>query len=393
MAAGEFVELKCVFVLTTLSVVLSACAELPSSGPTAKQIISASAPADEPSQYEVIDINVEVAEILRKSVRRASGSGFSELPLSPARGIGIGDSLSVTVFESSSGGLFSAKSQSDGTANGTPNVVFPPQTVDRTGTITVPYAGNISVVGLSPQQVQKKIESRLSKRAIEPQAIVTIVGNESRLVTVSGDVTKGGRVPLNTGNERLLDALALAGGPKGTAQDTYIKLTRGKSSGDMLLERLINSPQENVPLQPRDQIFVYSKPQKFVALGANLTNAEVKFESASLTLAEALGRAGGLNDERADPAGVFVFRYESVDVYHSIGGRAATGDREIPIVYRLDLKSPGGFLAAQRFPIIDKDVVYFANSPSTELSKFFLLIGRGFTASYGGVSTVTKLNP
>lgn len=393
MAAGEFVELKCVFVLTTLSVVLSACAELPSSGPTAKQIISSSAPADEPSQYEVIDINVEVAEILRKSVRRASGSGFSELPLSPARGIGIGDSLSVTVFESSSRGLFSAKSQSDGTSNGTPNVVFPPQTVDRTGTITVPYAGNISVVGLSPQQVQTKIESRLSKRAIEPQAIVTIVGNESRLVTVSGDVTKGGRVPLNAGNERLLDALAVAGGPKGTAQDTYIKLTRGKSSGDMLLERLINSPQENVPLQPRDQIFVYSKPQKFVALGANLTNAEVKFESASLTLAEALGRAGGLNDERADPAGVFVFRYESVDVYHSIGGRAATGDREIPIVYRLDLKRPGGFLAAQRFPIIDKDVVYFANSPSTELSKFFLLIGRGFTASYGGVSTVTKLNP
>lgn len=390
---GECVELKRVFVFTIISIAISACAELPSSGPTAKQIMSASVSVDQASSYEVIQINPEMAELLARSVHRNSGSGFADLSVSAARGIGVGDSLTITIFESSSGGLFSAKSQSDGTANGTPNLILPPQTVDRSGTISVPYAGAITVVGLSPQQVQKKIEGRLSKRAIEPQAIVTIVGNESRLVTITGDVNKGGRVPLNIGNERLLDAIAIAGGPRGTAEDTYIKLTRGKHETEMPMYSLINSPRDNVILQPRDQIYVYQKPQKFVALGANLTNAEVKFEAAGLTLAEALGRAGGLNDERADPAGVFVFRYENADVYRLIGGRAATGDKGVPIVYRLDLKKPGGFLAAQRFPIKDKDIVYFANSPSTELSKFFTLLGRGFTTSYSGVSTVAKLTP
>jgi polysaccharide biosynthesis/export protein len=392
--------LKRAFVLLKILIALSACAELPSSGPTAKQIMSeseivpsAALPAEKSSPYVVVDINPDLAERLAKSPHRSSGSGFATLARFAVRGIGVGDTMTITIFESSTGGLFSANSQVGGVAGGTPSVTLPPQTVDHAGTITVPYAGTIKVAGLSPQQVQRKIEGRLSKRAIEPQAIVTIVGNESRLVTVSGDVEKDGRVPLNIGNEKLLDALAVAGGPRGTSQDTYIKLTRGKSVREMPLESLVNSPSDNVALQPGDQIFVYQNPKTFVALGANLANAEVKFESASLTLAEAIGKAGGLNDDRADPAGVFVFRYENADDYSLVSGRSAQDNSEFPIVYRLDLRKSDGFISAQRFPMRDKDILYFSNSPSTELSKFLALLSVGISTTYNGVSTVAKLSP
>jgi polysaccharide biosynthesis/export protein len=391
--------LERVFILAMISTALSACVELPSSGPTARQIMSesklvesAATPADKSSPYVVVDINPLMAGRLAKSHLHPSGSRFASLTRSGTRGIGVGDTVTVTIFESSAGGLFGASTQVDGATSSAPNFTLPPQAVDRSGTITVPYAGAINVVGLSPQQVQKKIESRLSKRAIEPQVIVTIVGNESRLVTVTGDVEKGGRVPLNTGNEKLLDALAVAGGPRGTSQDTYIKLTRGRSVREMQMDSLVNSPSDNVALQPGDQIFVYQNPKTFVALGANLANAEVKFDAASLTLAEAIGRAGGLNDDRANPAGVFVFRYENADIYRSVSGLNSSGDKESPIIYRLNLKGPGGFIAAQRFPMRDKDVVFFSNSPSTELSKFLALLGAGFTTTYSGISTAAKLS-
>jgi polysaccharide biosynthesis/export protein len=370
------------------SFILAACSGLPSSGPTSKQILQASAPASTPSPYPVVDIDPHVADVVARFGGRGSSGRFSRLALTGSRGIGVGDSVAVTIFEASTGGLFAP--QTDADTGGAPRLNLPVQTVDRTGTISVPYAGSIQAAGRSPLQVQKAIEARLAKRAIEPQAIVTVVSNESRLVTVTGDVEKGGRVPLNGGGERVLDAVAVSGGARGAPHDAYVKLTRGGKSEDMLLQMLVNSPRDNVRLQAGDQIFVYQRPQKFVALGASTTNTEVDFAAERITLAEAIARAGGLDDRRADPAGVFIFRYEDAKAYAALLGEAAPGARQ-PIVYRLNLKQPNSLLAAQRFFIRDKDVVYFANSPSTELSKFLALIGSGIGVTSSGATTVIKV--
>ena len=45
-----------------------------------------------------------------------------------------------------------------------------------------------------------------------------------------------------------------------------------------------------------------------------------------MTLVEALAKAGGLQDQRSDPAGVFLFRYEPPPMVKALG-RPQVGDR------------------------------------------------------------------
>lgn len=354
---------------------VSGCAGMPASGPSSNQIVKASIESPATSPYDIIDIDTRVADIVARRSSSGSRSSFSRLPSRSTRGIGVGDTVVVTMFESQAGGLFSQSS--DENTTGIARLTLPPQVVDRSGTISVPYAGSIPAAGRTPKQVQREIEAKLSKRAIEPQAVVSIMANESRLATVTGDVEKGGRVALPVGTETLLDAIALAGGSRATPADTMVKLTRRGSSGEMRMSQLVASPQQNVRVEPGDQIYVYQHPQTFVALGASTTSSEIKFDTDTLTLSEALGRMGGLDDRRADPGGIFVFRYESAGVADALGSSLNGGGPTRPIVYRLDLKKPASFLAAQRFPVKDRDVVYLANSPSTELAKFLGLLGAG----------------
>jgi polysaccharide biosynthesis/export protein len=375
--------------LVSIAFVVSACSSMPSSGPTLKQISAASEDEDGKANYDIIEITPAVSNIVSKSVARSSAGRFSRLSGKSVRGIGVGDTLTITLYEAANGGLFAPSTEKS--ASGMPQVALPPQVVDREGMISVPYAGSIKAAEQTPRQIQTAIVKRLSGRALEPQAIVSVVSNESRLVTVTGDVVTAGRFPLNIGSERLLDTIALAGGAKGRPDESYVKLTRGSHSEEMLLSELAKSARDNVPLQPGDQIFVYQNPQKFVALGASITNSEVPFSTNSLTLSEAIGRAGGLDDRRSDPAGVFVFRYESHDIYKKLLSQSGGEGKDHPVVYKLDLKRPDSFLAAQRFPIKNKDVVYFANSPSTELSKFMALLGSGFGVAGQGTATVVTV--
>jgi polysaccharide export outer membrane protein len=66
------------------------------------------------------------------------------------------------------------------------------------------------------------------------------------------------------------------------------------------------------------------QPYSFTALGATGANAEIAFEATGITLAQALGRAGGLQDQRADVRGAFLFRLEDPRALDfRCGGRSA----------------------------------------------------------------------
>ena len=78
-----------------------------------------------------------------------------------------------------------------------------------------------------------------------------------------------------------------------------------------------------------------------------------------MTLVEALAKAGGLQDLRSDPAGVFLFRFEPPRVVDALGRpQLGTGPEGFsPVVYRLDLSDAKSYFLAQRFPIEDKDII------------------------------------
>jgi len=375
-----------------LALCLAGCAALPNNGPSASTIIdrandTGSDKQGASSPYAVVDISENVVSAFERHKPPGFRRSFNMNAPAPTGTLGVGDIVSVSIYEASSGGLFGTGDL--GTGVGTKNVQLPQQQVGRNGTINVPFAGAVQAAGRTPGQVGRAIMNALSAKAIEPQVIVSLVQNTSSVVTVSGEVGQGGRFALSLKGDRVLDAIAEAGGPKAPAYEIYVRLNRGQRGAVINMADLLAQPEENVYLRAGDGIFLYRDPRSFTVLGATGKNADVEFEGNSLTLAEALGKAGGLDDQRSDAAGVFVFRYENACVYDEIMATSVCSnpsDKRVPVVYRLDLKEPSSLLLAQRFYIRDKDVLYISNSPSTEIYKFLQLIGTGVGIAGTGAS-------
>jgi polysaccharide export outer membrane protein len=369
--------------------ILSAC--LPSAGPGRSAIVEA-ADAAAP-RYALVDLDARIADTLAANEYESFTSTFGGSGGVPDLRIGVGDTVVVTIFEAASGGLFSGDAGSLGAAS--KSVSLPPQPVARNGMISVPYVGQVRAEGLTPAQVQASIEAALRDKAIEPQVIVTVSDSASTFVTVAGEVASPGRLPLNLGGDRILDVIAASGGTKAPAYDSFVRLTRGSETVTVSMARIVEDPSQNVFLRPDDQLYVFTDPQIYTAFGATAQNATFPFQTDRLTLAEAVGRAGGLLDNRADARGVFVFRYEEPELYSVVQGGTnppVMQSAGIPVVYKLDLEDPNGYFAAQRFLMRDNDVIYVSNAPATDLQKFLGIIGSGVGTARSGTSFVNSVN-
>ena len=156
-----------------------------------------------------------------------------------------------------------------------------------------------------------------------------------------------------------------------------VQLTRGNTVQSLPLDTIIQDPAQNIVLQAGDVVTALNKPLSFIILGATGRNEELDFEAQGITLAQALARAGGLQDQRADVRGVFIFRFEDPVALGLVPGPQlqTTPDGKVPVIYQVNLKDPGAFFVAQGFPIRNKDVMYVSNAPAAELQKFLNIIG------------------
>jgi polysaccharide export outer membrane protein len=322
-----------------------------------------------------VDINRAVVDALLGQPEESFRTRFVKYGRPPPPKIGIGDTVSVSIWEAAGGGLFGA-SPIAGVSPGSRSVTIPEQVVGADGGISVPFAGRVPVAGRSTVDVQHEVEQRLAQKAIEPQVIVTITRSVTYAATVSGEVVNGARVPLSVNGDRLLDLIALAGGAKSAVYDTFVRLSRDGVTVTIPMERLVSDPGENIFAQPGDVLTLVRTPQTYSVLGATGQNAQITFNAERITLAEAIAKAGGLQDLRSDPAGVFLFRFEPAAVVTALNApQLGTGpDRSSPVVYRLDMSDANAYFLAQRFPIEDKDVIYVANARLNELQKFFTLL-------------------
>lgn len=368
---------------TAMIMILSGCASLGASGPEGSKIQSGESKKLDGAQIALVDLTDAVARRLIASRQRTTfAQAFGDGPAG-VQVIGAGDTLDISIWEAPPAALFGAVGGTMAISNlptlapeTVQNSSLPPQMVTEDGTIRIPFVGLVQAAGITAQQLERAIVARLTGKAHLPQVMVRVTGNRSASVTVVGDVRTNAPVPLTAKGERVLDALAIAGGVSQPTGKITLRLTRGDRSVSEPLESILLDPAQNIRLLPGDVLTALYQPYTFTALGAVTSNAEVPFEGTGLTLAQALGRVGGLLDNRANRRGVFIFRLEDPALIDPtvLNGRRLTPDGRLPVIYKLDLNDPGSFFVAQSFPIRNGDVLYVSNAPLADLQKFVSIV-------------------
>ncbi|MBB3998177.1 polysaccharide biosynthesis/export family protein [Aureimonas pseudogalii] len=379
---------------------VSACTTLPRSGPDDKAIRQEAAfhiqgpKAGNPLlDYALVDLTPNVLSYFPQKPATSLSAGFgSKRSGPPSVSLGVGDVVEVSIFESAAGGLFVPADAGSRPGN---YVTLPRQTIDTGGNLSVPYAGRIRAAGRSMAQVQADIERRLADRAIEPQVVLNLVESRSSQISVLGDVNSPAKFETTPNGDRVLDAISRAGGITASGAESYITLQRNGTSATVLFNTLLEKPEENIYLYPGDTIFVNRERRTFLALGASGLTGRIDFEESNITLAEAVGKSGGLLDASADPGQVFVYRLVDPAILARMGipvdFKAGTG---YPVIFRSNMRDPSAYFLAQSFPMQDKDILYVSNADAVELTKVFNIVASA-TSTVSGTATdvVLTSNP
>ena len=382
-AAGPTNGLRTVTLL--LCAAVTACSALPTSTPQEREVFAAQQSAANRIGFTIVDLQPETVAALGLSqgedLRALGALGGARR----ADAIGVGDMLSIAVFEVGTS-LFGAASGTEPAADagmpatqtpGAARHTIPGLQVEAGGTITFPYVGRVRAAGRTPAELARVIEGGLKGKSTDPQVVVTVASNLSNTVFVSGDVEKPGRYPVTLGREKLLDVIALAGGAKKADYDTYVQVTRRNTTSRILLQTLTQQPRQDITVVPGDRVQLIYKPRSFTAFGASQKVEQVPLNTASVSLAEGIARTGGPDNSRADANAVFLVRYERPEVVRRLG--LPVQPAGTPVMYRVDLLNPTNYFLTTKVAMRDQDVLLVASARTDQVFKLFGLVSAFFT--------------
>jgi len=344
-----------------LGISVAGCAALPGDGPW---MGGAAGTTTEALPFDVIDLTPttiaaysQPASIDRPSITSTLSAG-GQVAVAP------GDALKVRIFEPYEGSIFPTIQK--------PGADFGVQRVLDDGTINIPFVGTVQVAGLSLQQMERRIAQQLAGKAQDPQVIVEFVADRTHTIMISGDIKSPGRVSILEGVRSVVDAINRAGGPTGGQnagpnQTEVVVRRRGQVILTAQFSELLAGG--DIAVQKGDEIVLRPNSRVFTVLGAVVKSGNVEMTKHNLSLIEALGSVGGLNDLRANKTGVYVFRMG--DLQSNPAARAR--------VFRLDLLQPVSMFIGQQFGLQARDVVYVTNAPLYEYDKVLTSIYRTFS--------------
>lgn len=359
--------------LLALTLLSAGCASLPKDGPLGSDLVS-EARDEKAAPFALVPVSAGTLTTLSSLRPAGFATVFGDGPAVEPR-LAIGDGVSLTVYEAGSETLFGTPSASGGGGAGTRGATLPERVIALDGRIDVPYAGPIAAAGLTVSELQAAVEKALAGRATRPQVIVTTTRRVGSAVTVLGEAGAGARVPLTARGERLLDILTESGGLRGAVFETWVELNRGGKAVRLPLVRVLREPRENIRMRAGDTLLITRQPETFTVFGATGRSAQIEFGAERVSLAEAVAKAGGLQDSRADPRSVFLFRYEPKAVADRLGAGGVVQAGLAPVVYQIDFLRGSAYFLSQKFMLKNHDVLYVANAPASELEKFLQLLG------------------
>jgi len=167
------------------------------------------------------------------------------------------------------------------------------------GEISLPMLGAVAVGGLSVEQAQLLIESRLSEKGLFNDPHVTVFEKEyaTQGISLLGEVQKPGIYPL-LGSRRLYDAISAAGGTTPKAGRYALITRRNDPQHSVRLPLLAGAPESmenNVIVEPGDTIVVSKAGVVYVVGDVHQPGGFVMENGNDITVLKAIALAQGTN--------------------------------------------------------------------------------------------------
>jgi polysaccharide biosynthesis/export protein len=224
-----------VFLFCLMALCVGGCSWIPRAGPSTSDVLEQGRAGGE-ILFDVVQVDDRVVNALIAQPKQRFALRFQKDAQPPELKIETGDTLSVLIWESAAGGLFSEtpaapaptggrsgieplapesrppegqfgtprrptetgrppeaqrpsagesfSPEAIGAAGGRRSATIPDQEVGADGAISVPYAGRVPAAGRLPAEVQQAIEARLAEKALGPQALVIVKKSGANAVTV-----------------------------------------------------------------------------------------------------------------------------------------------------------------------------------------------------------------
>ena len=364
--ARHMKQVSKLFLTALMALTLAACGSLPRGAAIEKEVTQdATAPESDIAVYPVTRAFLpSIAQWPRTGEARHGWIGASRG--SNAQVIRPGDRLDLLVWDSGDNSLLTTPAQQVANLSGI--------RVSESGTIFVPYVGNIRVSGRTPGSARSLLQRRLE--AIVPSAQVQLAMTEGRgnSVDLVGGVSRPGNILMPDNNFTVLAAISAGGGVQNNLENPQVKLLRGSKIYATSVARLYENPHLDTRLIGGDKLIIEEDRRYFLSLGAAGREAQFPFNRDDVSALDALAIIGGVNDSRANPEGILILREYPASAI-SAGVR---GPRRTRVVFTLDLTTSDGLFSARNFYIQSGDLVLATESPLTDTRTILGIVGSVF---------------
>lgn len=266
--------------------------------------------------------------------------------------IGVGDSLYITVWEHPE--LTSpAGPQQQPSANG--------RLVRADGTLFYPYVGLLKAEGMSIEELRTAITEKLAKYVEKPQVDLSVISYGSQRITLRGAFLKTEPQPITVMPLSLSQAMGLAQINTDQADLSGLVLSRDGHEFHLDFDALARAPHglDDIWLKAGDQIFLpYNDRKEVYVVGEVVRPMAIPFKTTNLSLTQALGRAGGLNESTSKGNAVYVIR------------GVEDMEKAPALIYQLNAQSPSAFAMASQFSVRPGDVVFVGPADVTRWNRF-----------------------
>lgn len=346
---------------------LSSCGRLPGGAPASEEILKEA--DSETANFALY----QVTRAFLPTVAHWPATGKQEqlrwIPASPGARTSIiqpGDSLNVRIWDSSDNSLLTSVEQKE--------IQLSDVEVASNGSIFMPYVGNVSVIGLTPDLAREQLQSAFEVIVPSAQVQLSMTEGRNNSVDLVSGVLQPGTYPMPDRNYTVLGLISAGGGISANLNNPQIRLMRNGQIYGTSVDKLLNDPRLDTLLRGGDRVFLEEDERYFLSFGATGEEDLHIFTKDEMSAMDAVSIMGGFQDNKADPKGLLILREYSASATRA----GVRGPRQTRVVFTLDLTTADGLFSARTFRINPDDLVMATESPINDALTVSNVIGNFF---------------